>query len=335
MTREDRDEMKITFVGTCSLSLMICLLAIASRGQRFDLPSSSRSHGLQVDGATGKVYTSAGNQLYRLNSNLGLPEDTRTLNNDILNISLSSDGRWFVVCLTDLSCEVYNATNISAQPVFRRENAIRSTENVALFAGDDSFYVGSIAVDAQGNQEQISLAQYVFDGSQSGTENSETYDIDRSGFERHFYNGFVRGSNSYYFASDNNPNNVWRLKVMRVCHNSNFRALYELSLFCGGIQPSPDTRVSSLSVIDDYAGMTGPTVLLSSSRPGSNQNFVCLFSLEAIDSMMQSRFDSCSVTPNEDIDLSWQNATSIFCLNFQVCIVQFPCSYTHVQHIVI
>ena len=294
-------------------------IAVSICQQRFELPFSSRSPGLQVDAIAGKVYTSAGNQLYRLNSNLQ-QEEAKNLASESLNISLSSNGRWLVVCLTDLSCEVYNATNLSAQPVFRRENAIRSTENVALFAANDSFYVGSISVEAQRNIEEklISLAQYVFDGSQSETENTGTYNIYRSDFERHFYNGFVRGSNSYYFASDNKPFIVRRLKVMRVCHNSNFGALYELSLNCGGITPSLDTRISSLSVVDDFAGMTGPTVLLSNSRPGSSRNFVCLFSLEAIDSMMQSKFDSCSVNQVEDIYLSWQGAL-IFCNQFQVC----------------
>ena len=281
-----------------------------------------RSPNLQTDDR-GRVYVSAERQLYRLDSQLFLEEE-KSLNSEVVNISLSSNGRWLVVCLTDLSCEVYNATNLSAQPVFRKENAIRSTENVALFAGDDNFYVGSISVDAQGNQEQISLAQYVFDGSQSGTENSRTYDIGGGlGFERHFYNGFVKGSNSYYFASDNNPTTARdrRLNVMRVCHNSNFGALYELSLFCPGIAPSADTRVSSLSVIDNFAGMTGPTVLLSSSRPDSSRNFVCLYSLDTIDSMMQSKFDRCSVTSSEDIDLAWLNDGTTFCSAFQVSLL--------------
>ena len=86
----------------------------------------------------GSVYTSAGSQLYRLNGNLRL-EETRNLTSEAVNSSLSSDGRWLVVCLTDLSCEVYNATNFSAGHVFRRENATKSIMNLALFAAEDSF----------------------------------------------------------------------------------------------------------------------------------------------------------------------------------------------------
>ena len=58
---------------------------------------------------------SAGSQLYRLSSSLGL-EETGVLTSEAMNISLSNNGRWLVVCLTDLSCEVYNATNFSAGP---------------------------------------------------------------------------------------------------------------------------------------------------------------------------------------------------------------------------
>ena len=137
--------MERKIVGTCSL--IVCLLLAISNSQRFQLPSSnSGSPGLNVDKiGDGKVFTATGTLLYRLNSNLEL-EQARNLTSEAVNISLSTDGRWLVVCLTDLSCEVYNATNLSAQPVFRRENAITSAENVALFAAEDSFYVGGVTV---------------------------------------------------------------------------------------------------------------------------------------------------------------------------------------------
>ena len=84
--------MKIMSPMKILLLLLISLLiaAIVSNCQRFDFPSSpSRSPGLQVDG-DGKVYTSVGNQLYRLNSNLQL-EESRRLSSEAVNISLSSN----------------------------------------------------------------------------------------------------------------------------------------------------------------------------------------------------------------------------------------------------
>ena len=304
-----------TFVRTCTL--LLSLLAIVSSAQSFNFPSSpSRSPGLQVD-EDGKIYTAAGSQLYRLNSNL-VQEDSWTLRTDAVNISLSSDGRWLVVCLTDLSCEVYNANNFSAGHVFRRENAVRSVTNLALFAAEDSFYVGSITSN-NGAQNEMTLSQYRFIASQNDMVASAMYAFERSGFERNFYGGFVRGSFAYYIASDNNPpttDNVRNFKVMRVCHNSNFGALYELSLVCVG-NPSTDVRIGGVSVVDeDFGGLTGPVVILSRNRPANSaQNYVCLFSLVDIDREMQAKYDSCSTAPlgsSEEIDLAWRNS-QIFC----------------------
>ena len=309
--------MERTFVRTCSI--LLSLLVIVSSGQRFDLPSSpSRSPGLQVAG-TGKIYTAAETQLYRLNSNLQL-EETRILTSEAVNISLSSDGRWLVVCLIDLSCEVYNATNFSAGHVFRRESIITSTENIALFAVEDSFYVGGIATQGSGvtqSQQRIRLGQYQFGGSQGNS----TYMITKGSFERNFYGaGFVRGNNTYYFAIDNHPSELRSLKVMRVCHNSDFGALYELALSCGGRTPGRETRISGVSVVDNFAGISGPIVVVSTNRPlPSSHNVVCLYNLDEIDRRMQERFDSCAaaVSGTEQIELSWRNDV-FFCSAFSV-----------------
>ena len=315
--------------NSVSSLLLVIVLALSlltvffTQGQRFDLPAqqSTRSPDLQTDGS-GWAYVSAGSQLYRLNSSLGL-EETRELRSEAVNISLSSDGRWLVVCLTDLSCEVYNANNFSAGHVFRRENAIISVDNFALFAAEDSFYVGGIAVDGTGAQDQIILRRYGLAGSQAGVEESGSYQIARDGFTRHFYGGFVRGSNAYYFVIDNNPSDVRSVRVMRVCHNSNFNALYELTLSCG-IAPNSGSRTGGVSVAENFAGTTGATVILSRSQQQStSQNFVCLFDLNMIDNIMDGKFNVCNaateITP-ETIDLAWQ-MTETSCNNFMVSII--------------
>ena len=296
--------------------LILLLIAAITNCQRFDFrPSPSRSPGLQVD-AAGKVYTSAGSQLYRFNRNLVL-EETRVLTSEAVNISLNSDGRWLVVCLTDFSCEVYNATNLSAGHIFRRKNTIVSLENLAMFAAENSFYVGGITVSGT-QQDQIILGQYGFSKSQDNS-GSRDYMITRNSFVRNFYGvGFVRGKNTYYFATDNGPSALRRLKVMRVCHNSNFSALYELTLTCGTRTPTSSTRISGVSIVDNLSGMSGPTVVLSINRPlPSTTNFVCLYNLDAIDNRMQEKFDSCNATDNEQIALSWRNEEPL-CSGFSV-----------------
>ena len=305
-------------VVTCTI-VTLCLLSLAtvhcSNAGRYELPSSSGSRGLRLDGA-GRVYVSAGSWLYRLSSALEF-EERRNLTNDIANISLSTNGRWLVVCLTDLCCEVYNATNLADQPVFRRPDAFKSAENFALFAAEESFYVGSIAEFAvpRGSsvQEDIVLGQYGFTGDRVGVEESGLYDIDRSAFVRNMYGGFVRGDYAYYFAVDNEPGATRNLKVMKVCHNNNFAAMYELQLFCSNRHPSTDTRIAGISLIDNFGGISGPTVVLTSNRPGTSQNYVCLYSLDEIDRIMEGYYNTCLAGGVElQIDISWQNAAR-FC----------------------
>ena len=249
------------------------------------------------------------------------------MTSEAVNISLSSDGRWLVVCLTDLSCEVYNATNFSTGHVSRNERAIVATEDIALFAMEDSFYVGSAV--SGGSRQRILLGQYMF-GENNSESSSRSYTISRPGFVRNFYSGgFVRGNNTYYFATDNGePSGSRNVKVMRVCHNSDFSALYELALTCGGRRAGSNTRISGVSVVDNFAGMSGPTVVLSTNRQPlpSSQNAVCLYSLDAIDFRMQERFNLCAAATSgiDDIELSWRNEAS-FCSGFSVsqqCIMQ-------------
>ena len=304
--------------------LSLLLLAVLSSCQRFDFPSSpSQSPGLQVD-REGKIYASAENQLYRLNSNF-VQEESWGLATVALSISLSNDGHWLVVCLTDLSCEVYNANNFSAGQVFRRESVIISVDNFALFSAEDSFYVGGITTNAQGAQEQIILRRYGFAGSQANVEVSGSYEITRSDFVRHFYGGFVRGSNAYYFVIDSSPSDVRSVRVMRVCHNSDFNALYELTLTCG-IVPNSGSRIGGLSVAENFTGTTGATVILSRGQPlSSQQNFVCLFNLGDIDNIMERKFNTCTAATgmtSEDVELAWgsQISCNIFLVSMISCL---------------
>ena len=288
------------------LSILLLTVVEVSSCQRFDFSSSlTRSPGLQVDGA-GNLYTAAGNQLFRLNSSNLVLKEARQLSSEAVKISLSSDGRWLVVCLTDLSCEVYNATNFSTGHIFRKEGASRWTENIALFAAEDSFYVGGTAVylwPFLSVRDYILLRQHGFAGN--GTTTSGLYAMDKRELERNFYSGFVRGNNAYFFVVDSNPSGIRNVRVMRICHNSNFKALYELTLGCGPRAPAADARISGMSVVEDFGGLSGPVVILSRNRPLSSQNYVCLFRLEDIDSKMQAKYDSCTAHTTSTIGEEW------------------------------
>ena len=98
---------------------------------------------MTVDGGGG-VFLAAGNQLLRLDSTLALQENV-TLGSSVLRVALSSDERRVVVCLSDMSCAVYNARDFGAGEQLRRPTASASSDVVALFtAEENSFYVGSV-----------------------------------------------------------------------------------------------------------------------------------------------------------------------------------------------
>ena len=302
----------------CILVIETVLLAVGVTSTHQTELSFSVCNATQIEGSNRRIFLSSERLLYRLNGTTFELEEKRNLSTEVVGIALSSDDRWLVVCLTDLSCEVYNASNLSAQPVYRRENVI-SSRHISLFVANNSFYVGSILTTGSGVQQQILLGQYGFERNRSNVMSYGSYDISRTGFKRTLHDGFVWGKHAYFFAINNDPVSVRSVKVMRVCHNSNFHALYELGLTCSLSTPSADTYISGLSVVEDFAGShSGPTIIMSKSRPQSSRNFVCLFSLDSVDNMMEEKYNTCSSANNEreQIELAWQSQAT-FCTEQQ------------------
>ena len=150
---------------------------------------------MKVDGG-GRVFLAAGNQLLRLDSTLALRENM-TLGSSVLRVALSSDERRVVVCLSDLSCAVYNASDFGAGEQLRRAGASASSSVVAVFtAVENSFYVGSVVGEASAS---MNLRQYGF-GDRDFVR-STNYPIERLSFVRTFFGGFVNGTNAYYFMA--------------------------------------------------------------------------------------------------------------------------------------
>ena len=298
------------------VALIVSCTCQQSTLPQYGLPSSlSRPLSLQVDGS-GRVFVGAGDQLIRLDSNL-VPQENLTLASEVVvNISLSSDGSRLVVCLTDLSCAVYNATDFSTGPVFSRAGALVSLQEIALFATEDSFYVGSVELEGSATDRNIVLGEYGLNGSRT-----VMYNNDRNGFERVFYGGFVRGGYAYYFVTDDvtpNINNGDALRVMRVCDGTpQFSVLYETQLTCGGRTFSANDQICGLSVMESFSTLNEPTVVVTRCRDG-NANLVCLFTLSRIDNEMDQIYDRCSSSTGTDqVDVAWF-INSRTCSNFQV-----------------
>ena len=314
-----------TLIGWCIW--FCCIAALNAQQREFSL--SAAPSDMKVDG-DGRVFLAAGNQLFRLDSTLALQENV-TLDSNVLRVALSSDERRVVVCLSDLSCAVYNASDFGAGEQSRRTGASASSSVVALFtAEENSFYVGSVV---GGASPSTNLRQYGF-GDSLDFVRSTNYRIQRFGFVRTFFGGFVNGTNAYYFMADGNPREVRGLRVLRACHIStcsspcSFEALYELRIDCGGGSFPLNSVICGLSVLDSFAGSSDTTVVLARCNTGnSGRNRVCSFQLADIDREMDRKYTQCAGRTG-DIQLAWDSAVNRRCSSeFQVshCVHLLKC----------
>ncbi len=305
--------------------LPLCLVSLAvlcSYAQQFDLPgvSLSRLPALQVDGE-GRAFVAAGRLLLRLNSEL-VPEQNITLGAGAVDISLNSGGERLVVCTEDSTCAVYSTDDLSAVSLVQQSALTPVVNSIALFTAGNSFYVGSYDPTARsggGNGGILRLRQ--IDGLEgpSNFVQSTDYGVLTSSFGRDFFGGFVSGTNAYYIATDSSPQSTRGIKVMRVCHGTGcpggsasceFLALYEETIgTCGSGSFGSDDGVCGMSVVEDFAGTSGTSILVSRCRPGApSSNVVCLVTVAEVDMIMSERFTKCSTEPDRSTlrsDLVW------------------------------
>ena len=315
-----------------------------SNHQQFSLPGRplTRHPGLQVDGE-GRVFVTAGDQLFKLNSDL-VPELNVTLSSVAVNISLSSGGEWLVVCTRDLSCAVYNTSDFTLQTRYtsqdNSQDLLGNSEKVAIFTAGDSFYVGSVFTPPEGDARQLGGDIYLrqFSAANISFVRTRDYNIRTSQFERTFYGGFRSGPYSYFIVTDHSPTTSRSIRIMRVCHVTGcpegrgtcpFTALYEEDLRCGtSFGPARIDGICGVSVMEDFADSAGITLLVTRCREySSNRNLVCAISLADIDRTIERRFNEC-MAGRGDIDPAWDIA-QVSCRgnegNFQVYYIYILC----------
>ena len=319
-----------TSIGWCIW--FCCIAALNAQQREFSL--SAGLSDMKVDG-NGRVFLGAGNHLLRLDNTLALQENV-TLSSSVLRVALSSDERRVVVCLGDLSCAVYNASDFGAGEQSRRTGASVSSDAVALFtAEEDSFYVGSVT---SGAVLSVNLGQYGFgDRGFERLSPNRGYTIRRTGFMRTFFGGFVSGANAYYFMTDSSPRNVRGLRVLRACDISacgsvspcTFTALYEVRIDCGGGTLSATSNICGLSVLDSFAGSPDTTVVLARCNTVTSAcNRVCTFRLADIDDKMDRKYTECAGGTG-DLEMAWE-LDDIQCNgSFQVSNMSRLCAYKH------
>ena len=293
-----------------SLLVSFYALSLCNALSNFTVPGeSSRPPALQVDGE-GRAFVAAGNQLLRLNSDLGI-EQSVTLSSDAVNISLSSGGEWLVVCSADLSCAVHSANDLSTVSL-TSASALAAANRVALFTAGDSFYVGShdptdMGASAPGGILRLQQV-YGLNGSSEFTR-STNYVVSTNNFRRDFFSGFMSGDNSYYIVSDHSPSSRRDVRIMRVCHVTScpsgestcgVTAVYEEIIPCGGQVIGGGDGVCGVSLVEDFAETSGPSLVMArcrqgSTRPNYESNRICVVPISEVDSRMDEKYDECSI----------------------------------------
>ena len=328
--------------------MLVALFALfLLQGAAQSIPSSEYSFsldhqyyknpGMEVD-STGRTFLAAENYLYRLNAQL-MQEERVDLGNIVNHegLALSSTGM-VVVCLEDLSCSVYNGSNLSAGPIMIFDSATRGNFiGATIITSGNTFYTGeSVSTDSG---ERMVLQQFgekfnrSSDNNSSGTRDELVFG---SGFARQFYSfgGFVSGGFAYYVVVDNQPANARAIRLLRVCDmpdcggpsTCGVTALYELGVNCGFHDQSIDvkTHVCAVSLVDDFSGISGPTAVINICF--GNTNSICLVNVTAVNKAMNAKYDSCimSQTVGEDTGLAWRTGSSESCDTLpqsQVCII--------------
>ena len=312
-------------------ALRMFLLQGAAYSQSFSFDYSTNVPGLQVD-STGRTFLASGNYLYRLNAQL-VQQERVDLGGNVIHegLAISSTGI-VVVCLENLSCSVYNASNF-AGPIWSVSNAIASIR-AAVFTSGDTFYTGASA----GIGERMVLQQFgegfsrSSDNTSLGTRNELGFES--SVFQRDFYGfgGFVSGGFAYYVVVDKDPANAHAIRLLRVCNmpdcggpsNCGVTALYELGINCGFQTITERTDLCAVSLVEDFSGISGPTAVVNICV--GNTNSICLVNVTAVNEAMDAKYESCIVsrTVGEEIGLAWKtNSSSESCNTLpqsQVCI---------------
>ena len=279
--------------------LILMSFVILCGAQQFQLTDPPSD--LRVD-SSGTVFVAAGNVLFRLDSDFDQQESMElAMDTTIQRIALSQDGSRVVVCLDDVSCTVYNASNFVAGALLTREAATADIEGVAVFTSpSDSFYAGSYG-SALGATNVIYLTQYGFGGSEFVQKVNTAYNGNPASLIRSFYGGFIAGPNAYYIVYDSNPSGVRGIRVLRICDQEqcpggaalcDIDALYEAELECPSSLGS-STAICGVSLLSTFDG-TSQNRLVVSLCDQVGRNRICSYNLTEIDATMDSLYTQCS-----------------------------------------
>ena len=315
---------------TCLVFVLVSFVVLCGAQQsQFQLSEADPPSDLRVD-SNGTVFVAAGNELFRLDSDLVEQESIELAlgtSTTIQRIALSQDESRVVVCLNDESCAVYIASNFAAGAQLTRAEATANAEQVTVFTSPgDSFYAGSYGTVVGRNS--IYLTQYGFGGSVFSRVVTSVYNGNQINLARRFYGGFVLGSNAYYIVYDGTPSDVRAIRVLRVCDidqcpggagSCDITALYEAELVCGS-SFGPETAICGVSLLSSFDGTPGNRLVVSLCE-SLGRNRICSFDLSMVDTAMDSVYDSCVNNPDPAVITSAVWLSEASCSSFTVRLI--------------
>ena len=254
------------------ISKQLCLCQPSIRNPLHSPPSS-----VVVSNENGNVFIAAGTKLLRLSSTLTLLENiTVSGGGELLQIAMRRpDGSKVVGCVGGESrtCLVYNSDDLTSGPSATVENTQYSSENgLAIIATNYSFYLGSESASSTQNDNMF-LGQYNYT---SETVRTRDYVIDKHDFVLLFHGGITRSGYVYYFVADHNPNSI---HVLRVCDCTRDACSSQLlTLMCRG-SISTTTRVCGVHLLESFADLNEPLVVVTQCDTASTRNRACAFLL--------------------------------------------------------
>ncbi len=301
--------------------LALFLLQGEAHSQPFSfdfIDDSGNAPALQVD-STGTTYLATGKYLYRLNAQLVEQERVR-LGGTMYREAFAQSAGTLVVCLRDLSCYVYNASNLSPGPIRSVSVGARnSVSGITIIPSGDTFYTGTAE-----NRNRTVLEQFgegfnrSSDYNPSGSLNELL--IEDSRYFRRFYayGGFLSGGYAYYVVLDKNPATALAVRLLRICKmpdcggpsTCGVNALYELAFDCGFQKITIASFLCGVSFIEDFSGISGPTAIVNLCF--GRRNSICVLNVTAADEAMDKKYDSCIVsrTFGEQIGLPWRSGSN-------------------------
>ena len=286
-----------------SIELLLCFeIFYSCTANLFSTPPNNVTLSVMtITDASDEVFVAGGNKIYKLSANLSQLMNVTVSNNtsvSVRGLSLSNGGQYIMACLTTGSCIGYDVIDLNRTISSVPLNKPGTHDNpVVMFPGqtEGTVYAGtSTATDLQFHC--MNLGQYRISGGSILANTTRGYaQRISSNFQniRIFKAGFTVDDFTYYIVEDDGAD----IRILRVCNEPAFQALYELELVCASFQT---TVFAGASILNIFFNSTD-TLLLTVRSPDTargHSGVVCTYNISDINTAMDNGLTACAAGEN-------------------------------------